>query len=38
MVEALGGEVAGVLFFIELTDLKGKDKLSRYQLRSLVKI
>lgn len=38
MVEALGGEVAKVLFFIELTELGGREKLSRYPVESLVKI
>lgn len=37
LVEKLGGEVAGLGFLIELSDLKGRDKLSGYRVESLVK-
>lgn len=37
LVEAVGGEVVSLLFVIELTDLKGKEKLSKYEVSSLVK-
>lgn len=33
LVEALGAEVAGLLFFIELDFLKGADKLGDYDVR-----
>jgi adenine phosphoribosyltransferase len=36
LVERLGGSVVGVEFLIELTDLKGRDTLSRYKINSLV--
>ncbi|MBN2286201.1 MAG: adenine phosphoribosyltransferase [Tissierellales bacterium] len=37
LVEKLGGEVVGLGFFIELTDLKGRDKLKKYNVKSVVK-
>lgn len=37
LVEQLGGVVVGLGFLIELEDLKGRDKLSRYRVESLVK-
>ncbi|NLK71594.1 MAG: adenine phosphoribosyltransferase [Clostridiales bacterium] len=36
LVEQLGGEVAAVLVLIELTDLNGRDKLQKYNVRSLI--
>ena len=36
LVESLGGEVAGFGFVIELTFLKGRDKLSNYEVQSLI--
>jgi adenine phosphoribosyltransferase len=36
MVEKLGGEVVGVLFLVELTFLKGREKLKNYNVESLV--
>lgn len=36
LVEKLGGEVAGLGFLIELSDLKGRDKLKGYKVESLV--
>ena len=38
MVEALGGQVAGVLFFIELLDLGGRERLDGYPVLSLLQI
>ncbi len=38
MVEALGGTVAGVIFFVELIDLGGREKLAGYPVRALVQI
>lgn len=38
LIEKLGGVVAGILFFIELTELKGIDRLKGYNVKSLVKI
>lgn len=37
LVEKLGGEVVGLGFFIELVGLKGRDKLSKYNVKSIVK-
>ena len=36
LVEQLGGEVCGACFIIELGFLKGRDRLSRYDLFSLL--
>jgi len=37
LVESLGGRVAGLGFLIELEFLKGKEKLSKYNLHSVLK-
>jgi adenine phosphoribosyltransferase len=37
LVEQLGGEVVGLGFLIELVDLNGREKLSKYRVESLVK-
>lgn len=37
LVESLGGRVAGIGFLIELDFLKGREKLSRYELHSVLK-
>ncbi|NTV90541.1 MAG: adenine phosphoribosyltransferase [Clostridiales bacterium] len=36
LIEMLGGEVAGILYFIELSFLEGRDKLKGYDIQSLV--
>ena len=36
MVESLGGEVVGIEFIMELAGLKGRDKLSKYKVDSLL--
>ncbi len=36
LVEKLGGEVAGIEFLIELAFLNGREKLSRFQVHSLI--
>jgi adenine phosphoribosyltransferase len=36
LVERLGGEVVGLAFFIELTDLHGRDKLQGYDVLALM--
>jgi adenine phosphoribosyltransferase len=38
MIEALGGSVAKVIFFIELEALGGRQKLAKYPVEALVKI
>ena len=37
LVESLGGHVAGMGFVIELEELKGREKLSQYQIQSVLK-
>ncbi len=37
LVEKLQGKIAGIAFLIELSDLKGKDKLKGYPVFSLIK-
>lgn len=37
LVEKVGGEVAAIDFVIELTDLKGRERLKKYTVSSLVK-
>lgn len=36
IVEDLGGIVVGCAFLIELTDLKGREKLSKYKIKTLI--
>lgn len=36
MVEALGGEVVGIVFLIELAGLKGREKLKNYRVESAI--
>lgn len=36
LVERLGGEVVKMIFLIELTDLKGREKLAGYQVESVI--
>ncbi len=38
MVEELGGIVAAAVFFVEIEDLGGRQKLNRYPVHSLVKV
>jgi len=37
LVESLGGEVAGLVFVVELEFLPGREKLAGYDVRSLIK-
>ena len=37
LIEQLGGEVVSMQFLIELEDLKGREKLSEYEVNSLIK-
>lgn len=37
LVERLGGEVAGILFLMELVDLKGREVLEDYPVYSIIK-
>ncbi|MBU0710089.1 MAG: adenine phosphoribosyltransferase [Candidatus Omnitrophica bacterium] len=36
LVKQLKGEITGIIFLIELTDLKGRDKLKEYPLEALI--
>ncbi|MEM0087115.1 MAG: adenine phosphoribosyltransferase [Candidatus Micrarchaeaceae archaeon] len=36
LVESIGGKVSGFAFVIELKDLSGREKLSKYDVRSLI--
>jgi len=37
LIEGLGGQVVGVLYLIELTDLKGRETLKNYEVISIIK-
>ena len=37
LVEKLGGEVVGLGFLIELEDLKGRSKLTKYNIKTIMK-
>lgn len=37
LVEELGGEIVGIGFLIELEELNGREKLSKYKVESLMK-
>ena len=37
LIESLGGRVAGMGFLIELSFLKGREKISRYDIHSVLK-
>lgn len=36
LIEKIGGTVAGLVFLVELTDLKGRQKLAGYELSSVI--
>ena len=38
LVEKLGGEIVGISFLVELCFLHGRDKLTAYDVRSLIKV
>jgi adenine phosphoribosyltransferase len=37
LVEKLGGKIVGICLFVELRDLKGREKLKKYKVNSLIK-
>lgn len=37
LVEKTGGKIEGIVFLIELTELRGIEKLSKYNVKSLIK-
>ena len=36
LIEKVGGTVAGVVFLIELADLKGREKIDNYKVTSII--
>jgi len=36
LIEKIGGEIAGISFLIELTDLNGREKLTDYNVRTVI--
>ena len=36
LIEELGGEVIKIIFLMELAGLKGRDKLSKYDIASVI--
>ena len=38
MIEDLGGDIAGIAFLIELCFLNGREKLTDYEIRSLIRV
>ncbi|MBN2019011.1 MAG: adenine phosphoribosyltransferase [Sedimentisphaerales bacterium] len=37
LIEKIGGKIAGIVFLIELAELRGIDKLSGYEVKSLIR-
>jgi adenine phosphoribosyltransferase len=37
LIEKIGGKIEGVVFLIELTELHGIDKLSKYKVKSIIR-
>jgi adenine phosphoribosyltransferase len=37
LIEKIGGKIGGIVFLIELTDLKGIEKLSGYKVKSIIR-
>jgi adenine phosphoribosyltransferase len=36
LIEKIGGQVAGIVFLIELADLRGREKISDYEITSII--
>jgi len=36
LIEKIGGQIAGIVFLIELTDLAGREKLSGYKIKTVI--
>jgi adenine phosphoribosyltransferase len=36
LIETIGGQIAGIVFLVELTELAGRDKLTGYNVRTVV--
>lgn len=37
LIERIGGKIVGIVFLIELTELRGIEKLSKYKIKSLIR-
>ena len=37
LIEKIGGQIEGIVFLVELTDLHGIDKLTKYKVKSLIR-
>ncbi len=36
LIEKIGGQVAGIVFLIELSELRGREKIAGYQIKSII--
>lgn len=36
LIEKIGGQVAGIVFLVELADLRGREKISSYNVKSII--
>jgi adenine phosphoribosyltransferase len=36
LIEKIGGQIVAISFLIELTELAGRDKLSRYNVKTVI--
>ena len=36
LIEKIGGQVAGIVFLIELGELQGREKLTAYNIKSII--
>lgn len=36
LIEKIGGKVAGIVFLVELTDLRGREKIADYKVKSII--
>ena len=36
LIEKIGGQVAGIVFLVELADLRGREKIADYKAKSII--
>jgi len=36
LIEKIGGQVAGIVFLVELADLRGREKIANYKVKSII--
>jgi len=36
LIEKIGGQVVGVVFLVELADLRGREKIASYNVKSII--